>query len=91
MSQASAFAERMWSGYETPTGKKIVSADAILRLLPWRERMVLRGTMASPLNQGKIIILLNLKLFKSFLNFIFPLNQGFCTRNPLDCFQPEEI
>ncbi|CAF1652297.1 unnamed protein product, partial [Adineta ricciae] len=37
----------------------------ILRLLPWRELMVLRGTMASP------------------------LNQGFCTRNPLDCFQIE--
>lgn len=65
--QASAFAERLWSGYETPSGNKIVSADAILRLLPWRERMVLRGTMASP------------------------LNQGFCTRNPLDCFQPEDI
>ncbi|KAG4075415.1 hypothetical protein HA402_015068 [Bradysia odoriphaga] len=65
--RASAFAERLWSGYENPAGEKIESADAILRLLPWRERMVLRGTMASP------------------------LNQGFCTRNPLDCFQPDDV
>ncbi|KAI9288257.1 glycoside hydrolase superfamily [Umbelopsis sp. AD052] len=64
--RASAVAERLWSGYETPSGENITSADAILRLLPWRERMLLRGTMASP------------------------LNQGFCTRNPLDCFQPPE-
>ncbi|KAI9303584.1 glycoside hydrolase superfamily [Cunninghamella echinulata] len=62
--RASTVAERLWSGYETPKGEKMTSADAILRLLPWRERMLLRGTMASP------------------------LNQGFCTRNPLDCFQP---
>ncbi|CAF1358980.1 unnamed protein product [Adineta ricciae] len=61
--RAAAAAERLWSGYETPTGDTIASDDAILRLLPWRELMVLRGTMASP------------------------LNQGFCTRNPLDCFQ----
>ncbi|UJR18553.1 hypothetical protein I4U23_005460 [Adineta vaga] len=61
--RASAAAERLWSGYETPTGENLTSDDAILRLLPWRELMVLRGTMASP------------------------LNQGFCTRNPLDCFQ----
>jgi hexosaminidase len=64
--RASAVAERLWSGYETPSGENITSADAILRLLPWRDRMVLRGIMASP------------------------LNQGFCTRNPLDCFQPPE-
>lgn len=64
--RASAVAERLWSGYETPSGENITSADAILRLLPWRDRMLLRGTMASP------------------------LNQGFCTRNPLDCFQPPE-
>ncbi|CAO3669088.1 unnamed protein product [Umbelopsis ramanniana] len=64
--RASAVAERLWSGYETSSGENITSADAILRLLPWRDRMLLRGTMASP------------------------LNQGFCTRNPLDCFQPPE-
>ncbi|CAM0141410.1 Glucosamine-6-phosphate isomerase (Glucosamine-6-phosphate deaminase) (GNPDA) (GlcN6P deaminase) [Umbelopsis sp. WA50703] len=64
--RASAVAERLWSGYETPSGENITSADAILRLLPWRDTMLLRGTMASP------------------------LNQGFCTRNPLDCFQPPE-
>ncbi|KAF9922198.1 hypothetical protein FBU30_007716 [Linnemannia zychae] len=62
--RASAFAERLWSGYENPKGEPLISADAILRLLPWRERMVLRGVRAGP------------------------LNQGFCTRNPLDCFQP---
>ncbi|KAI8342812.1 glycoside hydrolase family 20 protein [Chlamydoabsidia padenii] len=62
--RASAVAHTLWSGYETPQGDKLTSADAILRLLPWRERMVLRGTMAAP------------------------LNQGYCTRNPLDCFQP---
>lgn len=55
--------DRLRSGYETSTGEKITSEEAILRLLPWRELMVLRGTLASP------------------------LNQGFCTRNPLDCFQ----
>ncbi|CAO3649688.1 unnamed protein product [Cunninghamella blakesleeana] len=64
--RASTVAERLWSGYENPKGEKLTSEDAILRLLPWRERMLLRGTMASP------------------------LNQGFCTRNPLDCFQPPE-
>ncbi|KAG0093910.1 hypothetical protein BGZ92_000025 [Podila epicladia] len=62
--RAAAFAERLWSGYENPKGEALVSADAILRLLPWRERLVLRGVRAGP------------------------LNQGFCTRNPLDCFQP---
>ncbi|KAF9097778.1 hypothetical protein BGX29_007933 [Mortierella sp. GBA35] len=62
--RAAAFAERLWSGYENPKGEALISADAILRLLPWRERLVLRGVRAGP------------------------LNQGFCTRNPLDCFQP---
>ncbi|OAQ26076.1 glycoside hydrolase family 20 protein [Linnemannia elongata AG-77] len=62
--RAAAFAERLWSGYETPKGEALISADAILRLLPWREQLVLRGVRAGP------------------------LNQGFCTRNPLDCFQP---
>jgi len=64
--RAAAFAERLWSGYEDPYGANITSADAILRLFPWRERLVQRGIMAAP------------------------LNQGFCTRNPLDCFQPPE-
>ncbi|ORZ25155.1 glycoside hydrolase superfamily [Absidia repens] len=64
--RASTVAHVLWSGYENPEGEKLTSEDAILRLFPWRERMLLRGTMASP------------------------LNQGFCTRNPLDCFQPPE-
>ncbi|KAG0270454.1 hypothetical protein DFQ27_006666 [Actinomortierella ambigua] len=62
--RAAAFAERLWSGYENPKGEALTSAAAIMRLLPWRERMVLRGIRAGP------------------------LGQGFCTRNPLDCFQP---
>jgi len=63
----SAFAERQWSGYETPSGASITSEKAVLRLFPWRERLVLRGIKASP------------------------LNQGFCTRNILDCFQPPNL
>src|SRR5690349_19381546 len=39
--RAAAFAERLWSGYETPKGEALISADAILRLLPWREQLVL--------------------------------------------------
>ncbi|ORX49910.1 hypothetical protein DM01DRAFT_1394127 [Hesseltinella vesiculosa] len=64
--RASAYAHNLWSGYEDSDGQPLSSADAILRLIPWRERMVQRGVMASP------------------------LNQIWCTRNPLDCFQPAE-
>ena len=64
--RASTVSHVLWSGYENSDGKPLTSADAILRLIPWRERMLLRGTMAAP------------------------LNQGWCTRNPLHCFQPEE-
>jgi hexosaminidase len=62
--RGAAAGERLWSGYKDTKGQNITSADAILRLLPWREAMVHRGIRATP------------------------LNQGYCTRNPLKCFQP---